>query len=319
MGEHESRLSGKRVLVTGGYGFLGSRVVKQLQQAGAKVHTFHRDMFNLLDRVSVHELFRIIKPEIVIHLAATVGGIGDNVARPADMLYDNAMMGLHVLDACNNFSVEKLVMIGTVCSYPRYAGLPMLEDDIWNGYPEKSNAPYGIAKRMLLAGIQSYRQQYGLNAIYLVLTNLYGPGDNFDLETSHAIPAIIRKMHEAKINNEPAIRLWGTGKPTRDMLYVDDAAEAIIMATEKYNKPEPVNIASGVERSIRDIAETIGFELRYDGQIIWQREKPGGQPRRVLDTSRASREFGFTASMPLSIGIERTVDWFLEQTENSQK
>ncbi len=267
----------------------------------------------------VRRLYTDARPQIVIHLAATVGGIGANRLNPGRFFYDNAVMGIQIMEYARTFGVEKFVAVGTVCAYPKFAPVPFKEEDLWNGYPEETNAPYGLAKKMLLVQAQAYREQYGFNAIYLLPVNLYGPGDNFDLDTSHVIPALIRKCVEAKANNDQEILLWGDGSPTREFLYVDDAAEAIVMATERYNGGEPVNLGTGQEVSIKELAQMIAAEVGFCGAIRWDTTKPNGQPRRCLDVSRAQRYFGFRAQCGLREGIAKTVAWFIAHRADSRE
>jgi GDP-L-fucose synthase len=265
---------------------------------------------------AVERLYRDSKPEIVIHLAARVGGIGANRANPGKFFYDNLMMGVQMMDAGRRVGIEKFVAIGTVCSYPKFTPVPFKEEDLWNGYPEETNAPYGLAKKMLLVQSQAYRQQYGFNSIFLLPVNLYGPRDNFDLNASHVIPALIRKCVEAIQKGESEILVWGTGKPTREFLYVEDAAEAILLAAEKYNKPDPVNIGTGFEISIKDLVELVAKQTGFKGKIIWDSSKPDGQPRRCLDVSRAEKEFGFRARMSFEGGLRKTIGWYRNQTSS---
>ncbi len=300
------------ILVTGGEGFLGRHVVAELKARGhSDVFAARHYDFNLC-YASDAVLLMAKQPDTVIHLAAHVGGIGLNQARPADLFRDNMLMGLNMLDQCAVFGVEKLVMVGTVCAYPKYAPVPFREENLWEGYPEKTNAAYGIAKRALLVAGQAYRQQYGLNVIHLIPTNLYGPGDRFDLDTSHVIPALIRKCVEAKKGGE-AVTLWGDGSPTRDFLYVEDAAEAIVTATEKYDDAEPVNLGSGREVSIAALAQMVARLVGFVGSITWDRTKPNGQPRRAVNSSRAFDEFGWKAKTQLEDGLRATVEWYLAQ------
>jgi GDP-L-fucose synthase len=301
-------------MVTGGSGFLGSFVVERLRRAGA--HTVivpRKAQYDLRQRAAIDALLDSARPDMVIHLAATVGGIGANRERPAEFFYDNLMMGAQLLDACCRVGVAKFVGIGTICEYPKFTPLPFHEDHLWDGYPEETNAPYGIAKRALLTQSQAYRQQYGYDAIHLMPVNLYGPRDNFDLHTSHVIPALIRKSLEAKARGDDHIVVWGDGTPTREFLYVEDAAEGIVLAAERYSQPEPVNLGSGVEISIRDLVTTIARLVGFDGQLVWDTSKPNGQPRRQLDVSRARDSFGFSASTPFQVGLERTVAWYKQQ------
>ncbi|HEY7159938.1 MAG TPA: GDP-L-fucose synthase [Acidobacteriota bacterium] len=304
-------MEGKRVVVTGGSGFLGSFIVDRLQKTVwcKKVLIPRKETFDLRTAKAVKQMYKKMRPDIVIHLAAVVGGIGANRANPASFFYDNLMMGIHTMHYGHQFGVEKFVSIGTVCAYPKFTPVPFREDDLWNGYPEETNAPYGIAKKMLLVQAQAYRQQYDFNSIYLLPVNLYGPRDNFDLETSHVIPALIRKFIHAERSREPVI-VWGDGSPTREFLYVEDCAEAIVLATERYNKSDPVNIGAGFEISIKDLVNLIARLTRYDGEIIWDTSKPGGQPRRNLDTTRAFKEFGWKATTGFEEGLTKTIDWY---------
>jgi GDP-L-fucose synthase len=261
-------------------------------------------------RHDIDRLFSEVRPQIVVHAAAVVGGIGANRENPGSFFYDNAVMGIHLIEACRRFEVEKTVILGTICAYPKFTPAPFREDDLWHGYPEETNAPYGIAKKALLVQCQAYRRQYGMNAIYLLPVNLYGPRDNFDLESSHVIPAMIRKCLEAVDRGDSEIRLWGDGSPTREFLYVEDAAEAIVRATALYDGAEPVNIGSGREIAMRDLAALIARLTGFSGRISWDRSRPNGQPRRVLDVTRAEREFGFRARTSLEDGLRRTIDWY---------
>ncbi|HRU06518.1 MAG TPA: GDP-L-fucose synthase [Candidatus Brocadiia bacterium] len=304
-------LRDKRVAVTGGAGFLGAFVVQALRQRGCKDPFVPRSrQYDLRQPGAVARFFDDARPQVVIHLAAIVGGIGANRANPGAFFYDNAIMGLHLMEAARQRGVEKFTALGTVCAYPKHTPVPFREDDLWNGYPEETNAPYGLAKKMMLVQAQAYRAQYGFNAIYLLPVNLYGPGDNFDLQTSHVIPAMIRKFHTAKTQGQPFVTLWGTGAASREFLYVQDAAEAIVTATERYNKPDPVNIGAGQEITIRDLAEKVRAAIGYAGEIRWDTTQPDGQPRRCLDTTRAQREFGWRATTPFDQGLRQTIDWF---------
>ena len=269
-----------------------------------------RREFDLTEMTQTARLFEEARPEIVFHLAAEVGGIGANLANPGRYWYANLMMGAHVLEQARLHGTAKLVIAGTICAYPKFAPVPFREDDLWNGYPEETNAPYGVAKKALLVGAQAYRDQYGTNAIYLLPVNLYGPGDNFDLETSHVIPALIRKMVDARESGEESITLWGDGTPTREFLYVDDCVEGIVLAAERYDGPLPINLGTGEEIAIRDLAELIRSATGYSGEIVWDASRPNGQPRRKLDTGRAEELLGFNARIPLRDGIERTVAWY---------
>jgi GDP-L-fucose synthase len=301
----------KRVLVTGGAGFLGSFVVEKLRERGCQNVTVPRSKeYDLRDRDAIIRLYTETRPHIVMHLAAVVGGIGANRMNPGRFFYDNAIMGIQLLEYARQFGVEKFVATGTVCAYPKFTPTPFKEDDLWEGYPEETNAPYGLAKKMLLVQAQAYRAQYGFNAIYLLPVNLYGPRDNFDLETSHVIPALIRKCVEAKDAGYREIVLWGDGSPTREFLYVEDAAEGLLLATERYDGDQPVNLGTGEEIAIRDLAQVIAVDVGFTGDIVWDSTKPNGQPRRCLDVSRAKQLFGFHAVHRLREGISQTVAWF---------
>jgi len=299
-----------RVLVTGGGGFLGSHVVERLRTEGIEPFVSRRRDYDLTIAADTERLFADSRPELVLHLAAEVGGIGANRANPGRYWYANLMMGAHVLEQARLHDAAKTVVLGTICAYPKLAPVPFREDDLWNGYPEETNAPYGIAKKTLLVGAQAYREQYGTNAVYLLPVNLYGPRDNFDLETSHVIPALIRKMVEATERGEREIVLWGDGSPTREFLYVDDCAEAIWLAAQRYDGAEPVNIGTGEEIAIRDLARQIAELTGFEGEIVWDASRPNGQPRRRLDVRRAEELFGFRARTLLQEGLERTVAWY---------
>jgi GDP-L-fucose synthase len=306
----------KRVIVTGGSGFLGSFVVEKLQQQGAaEVFVPRSQQYDLRDSEAVRRLLADARPDCIIHLAAHVGGIGANRIHPAEFFYDNLMMGVPLMHQAWQRGVDKFVVVGTVCAYPKFTPVPFKEDDLWNGYPEETNAPYGLAKKMLLVQSQAYRQQYGFDSIYLLPVNLYGPRDNFDLESSHVIPALIRKCLEAKQRGDAAIEVWGTGTPTREFLYVEDAADGILLAAEHYNSSEPVNLGSGMEISIRDLVQLIARLTEFEGELVFNADKPDGQPRRCLDTSRAEREFGFRASTSFEEGLRRTIAWWGEHGE----
>lgn len=308
--------SKKRVLVTGGAGFLGSVVVDKLRVQGCKnIFVPRSKKYDLVDMSAVKRLYRDACPEIVIHLAAKVGGIGANRQNPGRFFYDNLMMGAQMIEVGRQVGVEKFVAIGTICSYPKFTPVPFKEENLWNGYPEETNAPYGLAKKMLLVQSQSYRQQYDFNAIFLLPVNLYGPGDNFDLETSHVIPALIRKCIEAKRRCASSITVWGTGQPTREFIYVEDAAAGILLAAQKYNKPDPVNIGAGFEISIKELVKIIAQLTGFHGKILWDASKPDGQPRRSLNTQKAFKEFGFKAKVNLREGLKRTIDWYISHHE----
>jgi len=311
--------SNRRVLVTGGAGFLGSFLVEKLKEKSCD-HIFvpRSKNYNLVEMEAVKNVYKDAKPDIVIHLAAKVGGIGANRANPGKFLYDNLMMGIQMIEVGRQAGIEKFVAIGTICAYPKFTPVPFGEENLWNGYPEETNAPYGLAKKMFLVQAQAYRQQYNFNAIYLLPVNLYGPRDNFDLETSHVIPAIIRKCLEAKHSGEKEITVWGTGKPTREFIYVEDAAEGILLATEKYNKSDPVNLGTGIEISINDLIKLIAKLTDFNGKIVWDTSKPDGQPRRCLDISRAEKEFEFKATTSLEDGLKKTIEWFLKEYHYQQ-
>jgi GDP-L-fucose synthase len=298
-----------RILVTGGGGFLGSHVVERFRGEGHDPFVGRRADYDLTSWDDAERLFADARPELVVHLAAEVGGIGANRANPGRYWYANLIMGAHVLEQCRIRGVDKLVVAGTVCAYPKFTSVPFREDDLWNGYPEETNAPYGVAKKSVLVGAQAYREQYGLRTAYLLPANLYGPRDNFDLETSHVIPALIRKLSEG----DEEVVLWGDGSPTREFLYVEDAAEAFVLAAERYDGGAPVNVGTGVEISIRELAETIAELTGFEGRITWDSSMPNGQPRRALDASRAKEAFGFTARTALRDGLERTIAWYREQ------
>lgn len=303
----------KRVLVTGGAGFLGSFVVEKLRERGcANIFIPRSKEYDLVDNEACKRVYRDAKPDIVIHLAVLVGGIGANIKNPGKFFYDNLMMGVQMIEQGRLYGIEKFVAIGTICAYPKYTPVPFKEEDLWNGYPEETNAPYGLAKKMLLVQAQAYKKQYGFNVIYLLPVNLYGPRDNFDLETSHVIPALIRKCIEANLKggSDSVITVWGTGKPTREFFYVEDAAEGILLAAERYNEPEPVNLGGGCEISIKDLVDLIVKLTGFKGKIAWDATKPDGQPRRCLDTSRAKRELGFEATMSFEEGLRRTIGWY---------
>jgi GDP-L-fucose synthase len=305
---------GKRVVVTGGAGFLGSHVVSLLRERGATDIVIPRTQaYDLRREADVIRLFEQTTPDIVIHLAAVVGGIGANRDNPGRFFYDNLSMGILLMEQARLFKVRKFVAIGTVCSYPKFSPVPFSEDDIWNGYPEETNAPYGLAKKMLLVQAQAYRQQYGFNGIYLLPVNLYGPADNFDPSSSHVIPALIKKFDDAVASGARAVTIWGTGAATREFLYVEDAAEGIVLAAERYDGADPVNLGAGFEISIRDLAELIARLTGFSGELVWDTSKPDGQPRRCLDTTRAQQRFGFKARIGFEDGLAKTIAWYRER------
>jgi GDP-L-fucose synthase len=307
-------VNGKRVLLTGGSGFLGERVRERLQEVGAAdIFVPRRADYDLTEASAVARAFEDAQPDTVVHLAAEVGGIGANRDNPGRFFYANMAMGLHITEEARQRGTEKLVQVGTVCSYPKNTPVPFTEDELWNGYPEETNAPYGIAKKALLVMLQAYREQYGLNGVYLMPVNLYGPGDNFDLESSHVIPALIRKCEEARVAGRDEVVCWGTGSASREFLYVDDCAEAIVAATQRYDGSEPVNIGASSEITIRELTELIARLTGFEGELVWDASKPDGQPRRCLDTARAREQFGFTASTSLEDGLQKTIAWFRQQ------
>ena len=309
-------VSGRRVLVTGGAGFLGAPVCRLLRERGAAdvIVPRSRDC-DLTDAEATSRLFSEVAPQTVVHLAAEVGGIGANQENPGRFFYANLAMGLNVIEQSRRHGVEKVVQVGTVCSYPKHTPVPFREESLWNGYPEETNAPYGIAKKALLVMLQAYREQYGLKGIYLMPVNLYGPGDDFDPSTSHVIPALVRKCEQARLEGSEEVRCWGTGSASREFLYVEDCAEAIVLAAERYDRPEPVNVGAGAEIRIRELAERIARECGFTGRLAWDESKPDGQPRRCLDTSRAEELFGFRAQTPLADGLRRTVEWYRAQAD----
>lgn len=301
----------KTVLLTGGAGFLGSHISNLLKKQGVKRIIIPRSKDSDL-RIWDNCLKQTKNIDVVIHAAGNVGGIGYNQKFPGELFYDNLMMGAQLMEAARLNKVKKFVAIGTICAYPKFTPVPFKEEDLWNGYPEETNAPYGLAKKMLLVQSQAYRQQYNFNTIYLLPVNLYGPGDNFDPKNSHVIPALIKKFVEAKEKNLPYVEVWGTGKASREFLYVEDAAEAIVLATKNYDKPEPVNIGAGFEITIKDLVEKISKIINYKGEIKWDKTKPDGQPRRCLDTSKAAKEFGFKAKTKFEEGLKKTIDWYIQ-------
>jgi GDP-L-fucose synthase len=310
--ERWSFWAGRRVLVTGGAGFLGRYLVQELERVGCREIVVPRSVeYDLVDGQAVRRLLARTQPELVIHLAARTGGIGANREHPAEFFYENLMMGVQTMHEARRAGVQKFVAVGTVCAYPRDTPVPFREDDLWNGYPEETNAPYGLAKKMLLVQAQAYRAQYGFDAIYLLPVNLYGPGDNFDPESSHVIPALIRKFSEAVDERRDEVVAWGNGSPRREFLYVEDAARGIVQAAERYDGAEPVNIGSAYEISIRELTELIAGLVGFRGRIAWDTSKPNDQPRRKLDVSRAERAFGFRATTPFEIGLRQTVEWYL--------
>ncbi|MBF0483620.1 MAG: GDP-L-fucose synthase [Candidatus Omnitrophica bacterium] len=301
----------KKVIVTGGAGFLGKAVVQLLQEREAKQILIPRSSdFDLRKSVDIVRMLKNFKPDIILHLAAVVGGIGANRENPGKFFYDNLMMGVELMEQARQFGIKKFVAVGTICAYPKFAKVPFKEEDIWSGYPEETNAPYGLAKKMLLVQAQAYRQQYGFNAIYLLPVNLYGPDDNFNPNSSHVIPALIKKCCDAIANGDKEIVVWGTGKATREFLYVDDAARGMVMAAEKYNGSEPVNIGAGFEISIKDLVMLIVKLTGFKGKIVWDKTKPDGQPRRCLDVSRAKKYFGFQAKVSFEQGLKKTIEWY---------
>ena len=304
--------SDKRILVTGGVGFLGSFIIEELKKKGVDGENIRIPRSKDTDLRRWENCIEVVKDiDIVVHLAAKVGGIGFNRKYPATLFYDNAIMGIQLIEAARQENIEKFVAVGTVCAYPKFTPVPFKEEDLWNGYPEETNAPYGLAKKMMLLQSQAYRQQYGFNSIFLLPVNLYGPRDNFDLESSHVIPALIRKFTEAVENNRRTVEVWGTGKASREFLYVEDAARGIILATEKYNKPDPVNIGAGFEIKIKDLVGLIAELTGFEGDLRWDTSKPDGQPRRCLDVSRARKEFGFEAKVDFREGLEKTIEWYV--------
>lgn len=313
----EYRLLNKRIVVTGGAGFLGSYVCRKLARRGCKNILVPKiEDYDLVKLSDIKKMYDDMKPDIVIHLAAVVGGIGANRRHPGKFFYENLMMGVQLIEEGRLRDIEKFVVIGTICAYPKFTPVPFKEDDLWNGYPEETNAPYGLAKKMLLVQSQAYRQEYGFNSIFLLPVNLYGPGDNFNSESSHVIPALIKKCIDAIKNGDRFIECWGTGTASREFIYADDAAEGILLATEKYNGPEPVNIGAGFEITIKELVEKIVKLTGFKGEVRWDKSKPDGQPRRCLDTSRAKKLFGFEAKMNFDVGLQKTIEWYKQQSFN---
>lgn len=314
-------LKNKRVIVTGGKGFLGTHLVRISREKRGCEDIYIADLpeYDLRNLEDIKKMFDDQQPDIIIHLAAVVGGIGANRENPGRFFYDNAIMGIQLMQEAYLRKVEKFVALGTICAYPKFTPVPFKEENLWNGYPEETNAPYGLAKKMLLVQSQAYRQQYGFNAIYLLPVNLYGPGDNFDPKSSHVIPALIKKCIDAIENNDDHIVVWGTGKSSREFLYVEDAAEAIVLATEKYNKPDPVNLGAGFEITIKGLVGLIVELTNFKGKIIWDTTKPDGQPRRCLDTSKAEKEFGFKATTGFQNGLKKTIEWYIANQDFRQE
>lgn len=306
-------LKDKRITVTGGKGFLGGHLLKKLTDSGCRhIQIADRPEYNLTDLGDIRRMYDDTKPDIVIHLAAKVGGIGFNQEKPAELFYDNLIMGTQLLHEAYLRNIEKFVALGTICAYPKFTPVPFKEEDIWNGYPEETNAPYGLAKKMMLVQSQAYRQQYGFNSIFLLPVNLYGPGDNFDPSSSHVIPALIKKCFDAMDSHSETLEVWGTGSATREFFYVEDAAEAIYLAALSYDKSDPVNIGTGSEISIKELTKLIAKLTGFSGQIVWDESKPDGQPKRMLDTSKALKEFGFSARTDITTGLVKTIDWYRE-------
>lgn len=309
----------KRIIVTGGGGFLGKHLVARLRKLGCeKLFAPRSSEFDLVEKDDIWRMLRQLRPEVVLHLAARVGGIGANNLNPGSFLYQNLIMGAQLIEACREFGIDKFVQVGTICSYPKYTPVPFKENDLWNGYPEETNAPYGLAKKLLIVQLQAYRQQYGFNGINVLPVNLYGPGDNFDLQSSHVIPALIRKCVEARENNERVLKVWGTGIPTREFLYVEDAARAIQCAAERLETSDPVNIGSGQEISIAALTETICLKTGFRGEIQFETNKPDGQPRRCLDVTKAKQLLSFEAKVSLSEGLDRTLSWYLANSRQNE-
>ena len=309
-------LKEKKIIVTGGAGFLGKFVTTKLKERNCKdIFIPKIEEYDLRNLETIKRMYRDFEADIVIHLAAVVGGIGANRENPGSFFYDNLIMGIQLMEQARLSNIEKFVALGTICAYPKFTPVPFKEENLWNGYPEETNAPYGLAKKMSLVQSQAYRKQYGFNSIFLLPVNLYGPGDNFDPKSSHVIPALIKKFYDAKINNDAEVVVWGTGEATREFLYVEDCAEAIVLATEKYNKPDPVNVGAGFEISIRDLAQKIKGIIGFDGRIVWDTSKPDGQPRRCLDTKKAEKEFGFKARVKFNEGLKNAIEWYIENKD----
>lgn len=308
-------LKNKKIIVTGGAGFLGKFVVRKLAESGCKnIFIPAIEEYDLRDINAIKRMYASAKADMVIHLAATVGGIGANLDKPGSYFYDNLVMGIQLIEQARINNIEKFVVIGTICAYPKFTPVPFKEENLWNGYPDEVTGPYGLAKKMLLVQSQAYRQQYGFNSIFLLPVNLYGPGDNFDPKFSHVVPALIRKFYEAKINDLNEVIVWGTGKATREFIYAEDCAEGIVKAAQSYDKSEPVNIGTGIETPIKDLAEKIKDLIGYKGRIVWDASKPDGQPRRCLDVSRAVKEFGFKAKTNFDEGLKKTIDWYINSS-----
>jgi GDP-L-fucose synthase len=304
----------KTVVVTGGAGFLGHYVINSLKQRNCKsIYIPTIEEYDLRKPEDINRLYETAKPDVLIHLAAVVGGIGANRENPGKFFYDNAIMGIQLIEQARVFGLEKFVCIGTICAYPKFTPVPFKEDDLWNGYPEETNAPYGLAKKMLLVQLQAYREQYGMNGIFLLPVNLYGPGDNFNPNSSHVIPALIKKCVDAEREGRDSVEVWGTGNASREFIYAEDAAEGIVLATEKYDKPEPVNIGAGFEIKIKDLVDLIVKLTGFKGKVVWDATQPDGQPRRMLDTSRAEKEFGFKAQVSFEEGLKRTIAWYISK------
>ena len=302
-----------RVVVTGGAGFLGHEIVEAFQRRGVEPIVPRQRSYDLRTWEGVRSLFAEVKPQLVVHSAWTGGGIGFSREHPGVMARDNVLMATHLIEACRQFAVEKFVGVGSICSYPKFTPVPFREEDLWSGYPEETNAAYGIAKKMMLVLTQSFRQEFGLNGVHLLMVNLYGPRDNFDLQSGHVIPAMIRKFVTAKLTGAPTVTLWGDGTPTREFVFITDAAEAVALASERYDSSEPVNIGSGQEISIRDLAVTIARIVKFEGELVWDTSNPNGQPRRLLDVSRAKQGFGFEAKVQFDEGLRKTIDWYMSE------